>query len=421
MQNLQAVSFRFRIRKDKSHGGKAPLYLEIRIDGYRKQVSTKILARLDYWDPRSQKDTGRTNQAKLINETIGQYLLKVNKFYIQLLRSDEFITHEHFRNFLNKKADNLNEGRTLLQLAAIHNQKVKEQVGITIVHKAWLRYDCMQRKLVLFLKKEYGVDDIPLKKIKYSFIVDFEHYLTVVSKVGVNHVAKNTMMLKKIIRFAVKNEWISRDPFIGHKSKRQSANRQILTSSQLSVLMNKDFGIDRLNEVRDVFVFCCYTGFAYADVALLSNDHIRIGIDGKKWIYKNREKTDGKSNVPLLQPAIELIDKYKDHPTCVINDRLLPVISNQRMNSYLKEIATICKFNLRLTSHIARHTFATTVLLSNGVTMETVSKLLGHKSLKTTQVYAKVLESKVSEEMNNLSVKLFRKTDQVNKLEKTVG
>ena len=182
-----------------------------------------------------------------------------------------------------------------------------------------------------------------------------------------------------------------------------------MTQAELDRILTKEITIERLAEVRDVFVFCCYTGYAYKDAAKLSNDHIGIGINGRQWIYTSRQKNDNVANVPLLETAIEIIDKYKDHPKCVESNKLLPMKSNQKLNTYLKELADICEIKKPLTMHIARHTFATTVLLANGVSMEATSKMLGHSSIKTTQIYGKIVESRVADEMEMLSKKIGKK------------
>lgn len=161
--------------------------------------------------------------------------------------------------------------------------------------------------------------------------------------------------------------------------------------------------------MRDIFIFCCYTGLAYVDVLQLTRSEIATGIDGEKWIYTSRQKTDTSTRIPLLPPALEILERYKDHPQCIHEERLLPVLSNQKMNSYLKEIADQCGITKKMTMHTARHTFATTVTLTNGVPIETVSKMLGHRNLKTTQHYAKILDKKVSEDMGVLRAKFYRK------------
>lgn len=179
-----------------------------------------------------------------------------------------------------------------------------------------------------------------------------------------------------------------------------------MSAEELEAIENKEFKIARLAEIRDIFVFSCYTGLAYADVWKLTPEQITIGIDGEKWIHTYRTKTKVRSNVPLLPNAIEILEKYKKHPECVYSGRLLPVRSNQKMNAYLKEVADLCGINKELTFHIARHTFATTVTLTNNVPIESVSSMLGHKSIKTTQIYAKVVEKKVGADMQTLKAKM---------------
>ena len=183
-------------------------------------------------------------------------------------------------------------------------------------------------------------------------------------------------------------------------------DRSFLTEAELQDMAAKQFPTERLNYVRDIFLFSCFTGLAYADVKKLKRSEIRIGVDGEKWIFTKRQKTDTPSRIPLLPMAQEITNRYQDYPPCVNADKLLPVLSNQKMNAYLKEIAGTCGINKNLTFHIARHTFATTVTLSNGVPLETVSKMLGHKSLKQTQHYAKILDKKISEDMMVLRNKL---------------
>lgn len=192
---------------------------------------------------------------------------------------------------------------------------------------------------------------------------------------------------------------------------KREVDRQVLTSSELTRISLKEFGTERLAQVRDIFVFCCYTGLAYVDVYKLKRSEIVEGIDGGNWITIKRQKTDSPSRIPLLPPALAILKKYEDHPQVIGQDRLLPVLSNQKMNSYLKEIADLCGITKKLTFHMARHTFATTVTLANNVPIETVSKMLGHTNIKTTQHYAKLLDTRISSDMEKLKEKLGFRTN----------
>ena len=218
---------------------------------------------------------------------------------------------------------------------------------------------------------------------------------------------------------AVSNEWTYRNPFDKFKCAAQRVKREILTSNELQILSEKSFEMSRLDEVRDVFLFCCYTGYAFADVERLMRKDVTIGIDGKKWIHTDRKKTGTVSNVPLLPFAQNIVEKYVNHEYCVNMNKLLPVKSNQKMNAYLKEIADLSGINKILTMHMARHTFATTVTLSNGVPIETVSKMLGHTKLATTQIYAQVLENKISHDMIQLQRVLDNKVSEATGSETT--
>lgn len=210
------------------------------------------------------------------------------------------------------------------------------------------------------------------------------------------------------MNICIKNGWLDRDPFVGFKMTKREVERPFLTEDELNRIIDKKFIMPRMFQVRDILIFCCYTGLAYADVKKLTADEITIGIDGEKWIWTSRQKTDTATRIPLLPPALEILDRYKEDPQSLSNGRLLPVLSNQKMNSYLKEIADACEIKKKMTFHTARHTFATTVTLANDVPMETVSKLLGHRNLKTTQHYGKILDLKVSQDMGMLRAK-FKK------------
>jgi site-specific recombinase XerD len=231
-------------------------------------------------------------------------------------------------------------------------------------------------------------------------------YLKTVKHCAQNTATKYLVRLKKVVNLSLANEWIIRDPFIKYQCTYKPTYRGYLNAEELQKIELKEFKIPRLQKVRDIFVFCCYTGFAQADVEALSLSDITTGIDGEKWIIINRKKTDGRSPIPLLPQALAIIEKYKNDPETLAKGKLLPVNSNQRMNGYLKEIADITGITKNLTMHLARHTFATTVTLSNGVPIETVSKMLGHNSIKTTQIYSKVVDTKISNDMKALKAKM---------------
>ncbi len=295
-------------------------------------------------------------------------------------------------------------GWTLGSLIEYHNKEQESKLA----YGTMKNYYTTQSYIKRFLKEKYRRTDIAILELNYSFISDFEHYLRGYKPkdhhrpLNNNGIMKHIERLRKMVNMAVTMDWLAKDPFAKFRKHFDKVERKSLTKQQLDRLESKRFRVERLQQVLDMFLFSCYTGLAYIDLAELTPDNIITGIDGDLWIYTSRAKTDTSVRIPLLPKATELMEKYQDDPRAVSNGTVFPVISNQRMNGYLKEIAEICEINTDLTFHIARHTFATTVTFSNGVPIESVSKMLGHTSIRTTQIYAKVVEHKLREDMQNL-------------------
>lgn len=257
-----------------------------------------------------------------------------------------------------------------------------------------------------YITKEYAIGDIELRRIDHSFIVGYEYYLRTEKLCSDISAAKYIKHLRKIINLCLAHGWISGSPFKFFKTKAKPKEKCYLNKAELKRIENKNLENPRLQHVRDIFVFCCYTGLSYADVTKLSRDNIEVGIDNRFWIKIRRQKTNTLSSIPILPKRLEILESYRNYPTCESNGLMLPILSNQKMNSYLKEIADLCGITKELTFHIARHTFATTITLSNGVPIETVSKMLGHLDIRTTQHYAKLLDNRISKDMENLIAKL---------------
>jgi site-specific recombinase XerD len=282
------------------------------------------------------------------------------------------------------------------------NTKMKALIGKEYSDKTYSKYVTSLMHTKNFLKKKFKLSDIMLNDLKYSFITDYEYYLRAEANIGTNCTNKYLTHLKKIIRISYENEWIEKDPFKTFKMQNQDVQKDFLTENQIQTLITKPFKITRLDQVRDIFAFCCFTGLSFSDAAKLSPDNIILGVDGKQWIHINRTKNKKKSRIPLLPQSIAILEKYQDHPVTENKGLCLPMLSNQKMNAYLKEIADVCGFQLVLTMHIARHTFATWAL-SKGVPLETVGQILGHSSLKTTQIYAKLTDHKIANDTQILS------------------
>jgi site-specific recombinase XerD len=386
--------------------GLFPIYVRLTVDGKRFEYSTKKFIQPSKWSNELSRMKGNSEEARSINNLLDFIKNRINDIQFELLKNNISLNIEEFKNRILGIKE---RERLLIPIFKEHNRKIKELVGLEYAAGTLERYETSLKHTKDFLSWKYNLSDINIEKIDHAFITEYEFYLRSERKCANNTAVKYIKNFHKIINQCMANGWLNKDPFSNYKSKVKEVERVYLTEEEIQTIINKDFKIERVAMVRDIFVFSCFTGLAYIDVKQLTKNHISLGIDGDKWIFKNRQKTDTASKIPLLPMAQEIINKYENHPVCINEDRLLPIFSNQKMNAYLKEIADICEINKDLTFHIARHTFATTVTLSNGVPLETVSKMLGHTNLKTTQHYAKILDKKISEDMMILKSKFALK------------
>lgn len=409
MKKLDFLKVSFMVRSDKKESGMSPVLMMLFLDGRRAYVSTGLVAELKNWDSKYGRFVGDPSKVNTKNEFLERMKMDVLRIYNEMKSKDDDITVDILRQKLKGEADT--KAKSLIECCQVYNSSFEKLVGIEIGEITFGRYATFAARISEFITTKLKLKDIYLTDIKYSFGIEYEHYLKTELKLHQNTLVKYIQYLNRVLDYCVKYEWLEKNVLFGYKCPVKETKREYLTQDELQRIMEKVINIDRLREVRDIFVFCCHTGYAYKDAAELTPDHIGMGINGRKWIYTSRQKTDNVSNVPLLDQAMEIIEKYKDHPICVSKNRLLPMKSNQKLNSYLKELADICGITKPMTMHIARHTFATTVLLSNGVSMEATSKMLGHSSLKTTQIYGKILETRVGAEMEILSAKLSKSID----------
>ena len=406
MKNTQPTVFsiNFRLNKQRAKNGKPAIYLRLTVDNKRIELATQQYIENKLWDQKNQCAEGTTAEAGEINKQLAIIKADVHKHYRRMIALDRNVTAELLKNEYLGISE---RQKTFKELMDFYHDRFKEKVVSGKKSKNTLK--CIHTtngKIKEFVKYKFRVSDIPLCDIKVSFTSDFEHFLITKHGLSSNSAMKYIRILKRITKFAVDQGWISTSPIAQFRCSYHEPERDRLTMEEIMILYKKDFDLDRLSEVRDVFVFCCFTGFSYLDVYKLTPQNIVTGIDGGKWIVKDREKTKSTERVPLLSIPLEIIERYKNDYYCQTKNCLLPVNSNQRYNGYLKEIATICKINKYLTTHVARHTFATAVTLENDVPIETVSQMLGHKSIRTTQIYAKVTNRKISNNMRELESKI---------------
>ncbi len=402
-------SMLFYLKKQKNYtSGLAPVYLRITVDGERAEVTTNRECEPEKWNSHSGRATGTKENIKSLNAFLDNLQSDAYEAHRYLHENGKLITAESLKNRMLGKSE---KSYMLIELFKDHNSKVASLIGKGFAPATYKRYETSLRHTQAFLKFQFGVADINIEKVDNAFITDYDYYLRTTNKCNNNSTLKYIKNLGKIIRICLSNGWIIKNPFVNYKGKIKTVNRVYLTEEEVKRMADKSFDIDRLSQVRDVFLFCCFTGLAYVDIKKLKISEITKGVDGGLWIFTNRQKTETRSAIPLLPTATQLIKKYSNHPLCINKDMPLPVPSNQKMNGYLKEIAAMCGIDKILTSHIARHTFATTITLSNGVPIETVSKMLGHSSIKQTQHYAKILDLKVSADMILLKQKLGHRYD----------
>ncbi|MEL7270168.1 MAG: site-specific integrase [Bacteroidota bacterium] len=389
----------------KKKRDQAPIYARMTVNGKRAEISLGISYPIREWDSKTGRAIGRSSEARTLNSELDAIKVDLKESYKELAKEGRFITPQAVKaRYLG--TDHNNE--TLLSLSKYHYEKYKVKLA-----KGTLKnYKTTESYLLAFVMKQYKASDLPLEHIQYSFVVDFElflqnpkNHLSKAQSLKNNGIMKHIERLNKLMGFAEKLGWIARHPFEKYELSYTKFKNGFLTEQQLERFETEELESAKLNRVRDIFVFCCYTGLSYIDTKLLTKDNVVMGIDGMLWLSFCREKSDEPVKIPILDKAKAILDKYEGFEKSI---RLLPVCSNQKMNEYLKIIASKCEIDIKVTCHIARHTFATTVTLSNGVPIATVSKLLGHAKLSTTQIYANVVERKLRDDMNNLQNTLNR-------------
>ncbi len=412
MQTNKTFSIIFFTRKSRSVANKLSIYVRITVNGKRSEISLKRTVLLSEWDSSKNRGRGNSYKARVLNTYLDQAYSKLHDCQKQLLEEDKIISAKAVKSRYLGEDDT---HKTLTQLIAYHNSNM-----ITVLKFGTMKnYYTTEKYLNRFLKQRLKVNDIYLKQLNYRFICDFEQYLRTYKNekkqllLANNGVMKHLERFKKMINLAIKLEWIIKNPFNQFQLKFDKYDRQYLTERELKRIENTHYNNERLEKVKDCFIFSCYTGLSYVDVKELTLNQITRGIDGNYWIFTKREKTNETVKIPILPKALEIIDKYKIAFEKINSKTLLPLCSNQKANSYLKEITKDCGIYKNVTFHVARHTFATTVMLSNGVPIETVSKLLGHTKLSTTQIYARVVETKISEDISNLLKRFETKKQQI--------
>ena len=394
--NISNLFIRFMVKaNERTKKGLAPIRCRLTYNRQRKDFSTGIRVNPDYWDSKKQRLLDQSDQEDTVNMQLSLIENKISKAFLMLqVREEPFTVKDVFNAYSGKT---LKQDMGILEVWDLHNERIEKLIGKEIVLVTYQKYIESQRHLKDFIRHQYRTSDKPLRGLKMSFLNDYIYYLQTVKNLQQSTLNKAIQRLRKVIKFAIGHDYLDKDPFLLYRAKSVKKEIVFLTKEELQKLEEHHFEIKRVEVIRDCFVFCCYTGLAFKEMVNLRREHIVKGYDGEDWIKMKCQKTRKELSIPLLPQAKRILERYDSD-----ND-LLPVTSNARFNAYLKEIADVVGIEKRLTHHVARRTFATTVLLFNNVPMEVVSELLGHSKLTTTQQsYGKIVQKKVGEEIRRI-------------------
>ena len=390
-------SLLFYIRRDKlNKRGEAPVFMRLTINGERADASIKRFIEPHAWN----SEKGKANEKCRGGKDLNLYLGAISANILQIQRDFELDKKEVSAQIILNRylGKDQSDRHTLMEVFHAHNQKCRALIGINFAPDTVLRYETCLRLIEEFMRNTYKKEDCYLEEVTKQFVEEFEFYLKTVRKCCHNTTTKYLANFKKIVRIALANGWMKRDPFAQIRFHLDEVEREFLEKQELKTLLSKNISVPRLAQIRDIFCFCCFTGLAFSDVKQLKSEHLVTDINGMVWIRKTRQKTKNMCNIPLLDEAQKILDRYRDHPYCQTQGVLLPVCSNQKMNMYLKELADICGIRKNLSTHCARHTFAT-LTLASGATIDNVAKMLGHANVNMTRHYAKVLDSSIMRDM----------------------
>ncbi len=388
----------FYLRKNYvNKDGKTSIMVRVTVNGVRVQFSSKIDIEPHLWNVDASRVIGRSAEVRRINDDLDNIKISLTNHYRNIANREVTVTAEKVRNAFMGITP---KGETLMQIFDKYIEDGEKLIGISKAKATIQKYQVTKKRLFEFMNHRYKISDINIKEVNHMFITDFEIFLRSVKGCNANTASKFLQFLKTITIVARNNGWLAHDPYVNYRIKKQAVDRGYLTKEEIAIIAQKELVSERLDQVRDVFLFSCFCGLAYIDLKNLTSKNIVRSFDGKMWIMTHRQKTNIKVTVPLMSIPEMILQKYDGQ---LEKDRILPIISNQKTNQYLKEIADVCGIEKNLTFHLARHTFATTTTLSRGIPIETVSKMLGHTNIRTTQIYARITNDKISKDMEGLS------------------
>ena len=391
-----SFSILFSIRESKARkNGNTPIEVTITVNGERCSFSTGKQIKVTSWDKNRQLVKGKDEEATSLNNYLKSVRAKLYEKEAELLDRGFIITAQLLYDAYFDKVECLKE-RSLLSVLEEHNTERKAMVGKTVAPATYWIFEYTGRLLREFILKKYNREDLYLRELNIGFIQGFHSFLLSEKKMGQNSCTKHLKFLKKLLNLAVANSYISYNPVNAYKVEREPVEVDFLDEEELRKIINFDTPIPRFEKARDFFLFGCFTGLSYIDIKTLAPEHFEKDSTGRIWIKKRRVKTGVLSRIPLLPIAKLILDKYKG------GEKLLPIQDPADINKYLKDIAILCGINKRICFHTSRHTFASTVTLANNISLEVVSKMLGHTNTRMTAHYAKLIDKCIGEQMDKL-------------------
>ncbi|CAM3978193.1 site-specific integrase [Flavobacterium weaverense] len=398
---MKNVSILMYLKCRKNAKGESPIYLRVTVDGKRREVSLNESIDSSRWDQNKQRGRGNSETIAILNRRLVSIENNINLISQELVNGGVRVTIE---SLMNKYTGAEVKTHNLVEVFEYENKRIMKLVK----PGTYSKYVAVLNNLKKYLLHQYKLTDLDIKRVDFQFVTDFDYYLR--SEIGCanNYTVRTIKTFRQVVRTCLYKGWIDKDPCLNYKSKMVREETGFLTKAEIDSIYSKEFAIKRLDQVRDVFIVSCYTGLAYVDVHLLCKDDIVTNLDGTTWINIHRKKTNTFCNIPILPIVQEIFEKYKDDALVLNSGKLLPVPSNQRMNAYLKEIQDICAIKTLITSHLARHSFATSICRDFGLPLPTLSKIMGHTSMEQTLKYAKLTDQKLNSDVQELKNKLSK-------------
>ena len=391
-----SFSILFFIRESKARkNGNVPIEVMITVNGERNSFSTGKQIAIEKWDKTKQQVKGKDQETQNLNNYLKAIKAKLYQKEAELLERGFIITAQILYDAYFDKVESLKE-RSLFEVFEEHNQEQEKLVGNGVSKATYWVSVYTIRLLREFVQQKYKREDLYLRELNLNFIQSFHSFLRIDKGMAQNSSTKHLKLLKKIINLSVANSYMAFNPFSTYKVEREPVDIDFLDEEELRKIINFDTPLPRLERAKDMFLFGCFTGLSYIDIKTLTPEHFEKDNTGRIWIKKRRVKTGVLSRIPLLPIAKLILDKYKG------GEKLLPIQDPADINKYLKDIAILCGINKRICFHTSRHTFASTVTLANNISLEVVSKMLGHTNTRMTAHYAKLIDKCIGEQMDKL-------------------